>query len=395
MNRKDITTRHWKLWEEQNKQIKRTMAASLVFAGIALFNIIIPYKGLFVEKTQIAAQIKEVETELQAGEAARQELDLLNDALAVVTKTLERRPWDESRYQLIRKYSGMRRQERGTPEIYQRMADSTVLTISAQVMETVYEPLAPFLEQHSEIREQAPEMVLQLEELKTALKNWEEENLGRVWYRTLPAKQQTIDGLSTSLDEKLAALSQTIRNERQALKEQGITLDQKISQLESINLQDQEDKIIELQNRMMQVLPSWMRGLVSIEQLALYFPHLIAGILLFVLWLGRSLSFHFIEATADLKDKSMATNPALSSTWTLAERGRWGTLQSVVAYILYAAAMVAAFEKGLSVLNDSSIAESLRASTLVFSPLFFWSLRAAMAGSFVYIIWERLLKKKN
>ena len=395
MNRKDITTRHWKLWEEQNKQIKRTMAASLVFAGIALFNIIIPYKGLFVEKTQIAAQIKEVETELQAGEAARQELDLLNDALAVVTKTLERRPWDESRYQLIRKYSGMRRQERGTPEIYQRMADSTVLTISAQVMETVYEPLAPFLEQHSEIREQAPEMVLQLEELKTALKNWEEENLGRVWYRTLQAKQQTIDGLSTSLDEKLAALSQTIRNERQALKEQGITLDQKISQLESINLQDQEDKIIELQNRMMQVLPSWMRGLVSIEQLALYFPHLIAGILLFVLWLGRSLSFHFIEATADLKDKSMATNPALSSTWTLAERGRWGTLQSVVAYVLYAAAMVAAFEKGLSVLNDSSIAESLRASTLVFSPLFFWSLRAAMAGSFVYIIWERLLKKKN
>ncbi len=395
MNRKDITTRHWKLWEEQNKQIKRTMAASLVFAGIALFNIIIPYKGLFVEKTQIAAQIKEVETELQAGEAARQELDLLNDALAVVTKTLERRPWDESRYQLIRKYSGMRRQERGTPEIYQRMADSTVLTISAQVMETVYEPLAPFLEQHSEIREQAPEMVLQLEELKTALKNWEEENLGRVWYRTLPAKQQTIDGLSTSLDEKLAALSQTIRNERQALKEQRITLDQKISQLESINLQDQEDKIIELQNRMMQVLPSWMRGLVSIEQLALYFPHLIAGILLFVLWLGRSLSFHFIEATADLKDKSMATNPALSSTWTLAERGRWGTLQSVVAYVLYAAAMVAAFEKGLSVLNDSSIAESLRASTLVFSPLFFWSLRAAMAGSFVYIIWERLLKKKN
>jgi len=395
MNRKDITTRHWKLWEEQNKQIKRTMAASLVFAGIALFNIIIPYKGLFVEKTQIAAQIKEVETELQAGEAARQELDLLNDALAVVTKTLERRPWDESRYQLIRKYSGMRRQERGTPEIYQRMADSTVLTISAQVMETVYEPLAPFLEQHSEIREQAPEMVLQLEELKTALKNWEEENLGRVWYRTLQAKQQTIDGLSTSLDEKLAALSQTIRNERQALKEQRIKLDQKISQLESINLQDQEDKIIELQNRMMQVLPSWMRGLVSIEQLALYFPHLIAGILLFVLWLGRSLSFHFIEATADLKDKSMATNPALSSTWTLAERGRWGTLQSVVAYILYAAAMVAAFEKGLSVLNDSSIAESLRASTLVFSPLFFWSLRAAMAGSFVYIIWERLLKKKN
>ncbi len=395
MNRKGITTRHWKLWEEQNKQIKRTMAASLVFAGIALFNIIIPYKGLFVEKTQIAAQIKEVETELQAGEAARQELDLLNDALAVVTKTLERRPWDESRYQLIRKYSGMRRQERGTPEIYQRMADSTVLTISAQVMETVYEPLAPFLEQHSEIREQAPEMVLQLEELKTALKNWEEENLGRVWYRTLPAKQQTIDGLSTSLDEKLAALSQTIRNERQALKEQRIKLDQKISQLESINLQDQEDKIIELQNRMMQVLPSWMRGLVSIEQLALYFPHLIGGILLFVLWLGRSLSFHFIEATADLKDKSMATNPALSSTWTLAERGRWGTLQSVVAYILYAAAMVAAFEKGLSVLNDSSIAESLRASTLVFSPLFFWSLRAAMAGSFVYIIWERLLKKKN
>ena len=395
MNRKDITTRHWKLWEEQNKQIKRTMAASLVFAGIALFNIIIPYKGLFVEKTQIAAQIKEVETELQAGEAARQELDLLNDALAVVTKTLERRPWDASRYQLIRKYSGMRRQERGTPEIYQRMADSTVLTISAQVMETVYEPLAPFLEQHSEIREQAPEMVLQLEELKTALKNWEEENLGRVWYRTLPAKQQTIDGLSTSLDEKLAALSQTIRNERQALKKQRIKLDQKISQLESINLQDQEDKIIELQNRMMQVLPSWMRGLVSIEQLALYFPHLIAGILLFVLWLGRSLSFHFIEATADLKDKSMATNPALSSTWTLAERGRWGTLQSVVAYVLYAAAMVAAFEKGLSVLNDSSIAESLRASTLVFSPLFFWSLRAAMAGSFVYIIWERLLKKKN
>ena len=395
MNRKGITTRHWKLWEEQNKQIKRTMAASLVFAGIALFNIIIPYKGLFVEKTQIAAQIKEVETELQAGEAARQELDLLNDALAVVTKTLERRPWDESRYQLIRKYSGMRRQERGTPEIYQRMADSTVLTISAQVMETVYEPLAPFLEQHSEIREQAPEMVLQLEELKTALKNWEEENLGRVWYRTLPAKQQTIDGLSTSLDEKLAALSQTIRNERQALKEQRIKLDQKISQLESINLQDQEDKIIELQNRMMQVLPSWMRGLVSIEQLALYFPHLIGGILLFVLWLGRSLSFHFIEATSDLKDKSMATNPALSSTWTLAERGRWGTLQSVVAYILYAAAMVAAFEKGLSVLNDSSIAESLRASTLVFSPLFFWSLRAAMAGSFVYIIWERLLKKKN
>ena len=222
---------------------------------------------------------------------------------------------------------------------------------------------------------------------------WENRYINKPWYSTRDTKAQTINELSDDLNENLSALSRTLEKERQQLFVNKQQLDDDIQQLQSINLKDQTQELDELQNRMIEVLPSWMRGLFSIEQLALFFPHIIAGILLFVIWLGRSLSSHFAAATIAINDKELIADPAFSSNWTLIRRTSWGTLQTVASYLLYAAAMIAAFEKGLSVLRESTIAASLRDSTLVFSPAFFWTLRIAIIVSLFYVLGQRLLKK--
>ena len=157
MNKEDITARHWKLWEEQNKQLRRTVAASLIFAIVALFNIIIPYKGLFSKKAEIAAQINEVQTKISDSEAALEGLKSIDTVMEQVEKILYSRAWDEKRVDLIQAYSRLNRQQRGTPELYQSMADSTVRSITEEVIETVYEPLKPFLDRNSNMAVLAPE----------------------------------------------------------------------------------------------------------------------------------------------------------------------------------------------------------------------------------------------
>ena len=393
MNKEDITARHWKLWEEQNKQLRRTVAASLIFAIVALFNIIIPYKGLFSKKAEIAAQINEVQTKIGDSEAALEGLKSIDTVMEQVEKILYSRAWDEKRVDLIQAYSRLNRQQRGTPELYQSMADSTVRSITEEVIETVYEPLKPFLDRNSNMAVFAPETFKQASLLSETMQAWENRYINKPWYSTRDTKAQTINELSDDLNENLSALSRTLEKERQQLFVNKQQLDDDIQQLQSINLKDQTQELDELQNRMIEVLPSWMRGLFSIEQLALFFPHIIAGILLFVIWLGRSLSGHFAAATIAINDKDLIADPAFSSNWTLIRRTSWGTLQTVASYLLYAAAMIAAFEKGLSVLRESTIAASLRDSTLVFSPAFFWTSRIAIIVSLFYVLGQRLLKK--
>jgi hypothetical protein len=386
MKKEDMIDRHWRLWEEQNKQIRRTVATSLVFAIVALFNIIIPYKSLYVEKAEIARQIDEVQTKLTESEAAFEQLKTLDDVMANVSVTLENRPWDAQRLRLIGDYSRLRRRDSGTPQQYQSMADSTVRSISAEVKEGVYEPLAPFLNQQSGIGKSAPETMQQATTLIETLEAWEAENIGKTWYRTLSTKEATINELSNSLDHSLMLLARTLDDERNTLRTNQQQLEQQIKALQDVNLEGQEKELEELENRMTQALPSWIRGLISIEQLALYFPHLIAGTLIFILWLGHTLSLHYAAATTSVSKQELIVDPALSSNWTLTRRGIFGALQSLGTYLLYTAAMFFAFEKGLAVLQESNIAEPLREATFVFSPQFFWILRIAMIATAVYVL---------
>jgi len=393
MNKKDITARHWRVWEEQNKQLRRTVAASLVFAVIALFNIIIPYNHLFFEKAQIAKQIETAQTQLDDIKTAFADLQNLQKAMTDVEREIKRRAWDAKRFELIDKYSDLRRRRIGSPELYQSMADSTVRAIAQQVEKLVYAPLAAFQKPDSKAFEYAPKTMQQVQQLSKTLRDWQIENLNHAWYRTPEMKRETIDDLSTSLDNNLTALSQALLQERQKLGASQQELKKQIHDLQHIDVDAQEKELEALEERMTQILPSWLHGLISIEQLALYFPHVIAGLLLFVLWLGYSLSRHFSAAVSDISDKSISADPVLSSNWTLVNRTGRGTLQTLGSYLLYTALMFVFFEKSLVVLHESAIAENLRAATLLFSPYFFWLLRIVMAGSFLYIVTPILTKR--
>ena len=158
-------TRHTALWEEQNKRIKHTIIAGLVFGLLLLVNVLKPYSSDIDKKRDIRTEIEIYKKEKGVIENSITAIDDFKETLGAVQITIRKQPWMKEKDKLIRTLAGINERGEGNRQRYQEEADNTVRVIGAQVNEMVVKPLNEFLPNYPRVAVLMPELYTELKTL--------------------------------------------------------------------------------------------------------------------------------------------------------------------------------------------------------------------------------------
>ena len=352
--------RHTELWEEQNRQIRRTVIAGLIFGAFILFNVLDPYAGQRTRYVSLESKIAELEAEKLANQARLVHIEESRAEFESLRQQISQEPWAVHKDQLIRTYRDMRLRGEGDPQTYQRLADETIDRITVDV-ETISGRTLTLLEQDQELASAAPRLPGAIAEIQQTLADWREEHIGEVWYATIDSKGDTLYYLVSDLNrefrqaaEVLEAAQQRVRPEVQATVEE---LEAAVA-LQATQLNEGQDALDELQDKMESILPEWVQGMVTIDQMARYFPLIMLGLGGYILVTGWALSGHY-RVIAECMGWSPAErrDPVYSSLWTLTWRGSLGTALTLATYLFTLGSLWYFFEQGAALFAPSPAAD--------------------------------------
>jgi hypothetical protein len=108
----------------------------------------------------------------------------------------------------------------------------------------------------------------------------------------------------------------------------------------------------ELKEKMETILPQWVRGMVTVEQMVQVYPLIMLGIAIYVLGIGLALTGHYRVIANDMKwSGEERSDPAYSSLWTLTYRGPYGTGLILAVYLVTFTCLWAFFEQGVTIFS--------------------------------------------
>ena len=378
--------RHKALLEERTKQIRRVIFGSVIFGVFLLVNILTPYSKDLNETKIIESKIVAYQTEINGIEASLKPLNELTTVINRVERSVSEKPWDRIKQELISKYHQMNLHGTGNLQVYQREADNAVDSIAMIVNRTVVMPLANFLDSSSIANGSMPGLVQELKTFPISLNNWVNENMGRRWYLTIHEKEATIQSLSNTLDDKLSSLSRAINSEKPNLLRNKDNLLARVNELKSNpTYKIQKDELEKLQDKMEKILPDWIKGMISVEQMVQLFPFIIVvlTIYVFILALNGAFSYRFLAKELRFMEESRS-DPGYSSIWTLTYRGTFGTLTTIFLYLLFMLIMWFFFESGASVFDEWLKNGNTWFIDKKYFSTFLWLCRILLIGLMVY-----------
>jgi hypothetical protein len=340
--------RHSELWGEQNKRVKRTVIAGLFFGILLLINVLRPYSFDIDKRIYIKDEIEKFKKEKENVENSLKALSDFDQTLESVQETIRKQPWMKEKDKLIQTLAEINRRGEGGWARYQREADDTVRTIGAQVNDIVVRPLKQFLKDFPSAGELMPELSTELETFPKSIDAWIRQNLGKRWYRTLDSKRRRVESLTISLQVKLDSIYSKIKLEKPNLTRKREELSEKIIRLENDpEIKEKEKLLKELEARMEKILPEWIRGMISVQQMIQLYPFIILGLVIYALGIAVSLTTHY-QFMANMGGFTQAakTDPIFSSIWTLTYRGRFGTILTIATYLAFVSTMWILFEMG-------------------------------------------------
>ncbi len=347
-------TRHTNLWEEQNKQVKRTIIASLIFCVLLLMNVLKPYSSDLDTKRDIRTEIAKYKKENSKIETSIVLIDDFKQISDAAQLTIKRQPWMGKKNDLVETLAQINNRGEGNWTRYQKEADDTVRAIGAQVDEMVVMPLNEFLLNYPQVAELMPELYTELKIFPTTIQKWVDQNLGKRWYRTLDSKMARVESLSRSLEVELDTIDNKIHLEKPNLVKKRNELRQEITRLENeTDIQAKEELLEILEARMEMILPEWVRGLISVNQMIQYYPLIILSLVMYVIAIAFSLNSHY-QAMSTMRKITTTdrVDPIFSSLWTLTYRGRMGTILTIISYISYVGIMWILFEMGSDIFAE-------------------------------------------
>ncbi len=378
-----IRQRHQQLWAEQNKHLQRTLVATLIFAVVALFNILIPYKNNYVERAGLEAQIDSLSALSDQSGVLLQEVDRLDNTLMDVGAIIDTKPWNQKRDDLINEYKRIRNSGGTTLEHQQNIADSTVNDIAEMVQATIYTPLARFLKGDSLADHFMPKTTNDLKALPTILQSWVNSNIKQPWFSTIQSKTATVNELTATLDSHLNSLSENLLAEKDALIEHKKKIALEISALQDQSTVEQKREELKIiQANMTKIIPEWLDGLITLKQLVQLYPVILAVIFFYILWLGTSLSKHY-AAFAQSDPSTFKGSSLIASIWTMTDRGR-ATVLTLIAYLLLMSGLWIFFEQGIATINHCLEIDDKFNKGLEKYMFLAWFIRLAMAGAMLY-----------
>ena len=327
--------RHVEVAAQTARAMKRISLAGLVFGSFILVNVLQPYSDDFDTYLLRRESVDEKETAVTKTTEALQAVRVLSGQVTQTMETIKRAPWKSHKDELIETYADMQARETGTPSEYQSLADATVERIADDIRLAI-SPVGNTLETNPDLRQAIPEIDGQQNELTAWINTWEKEKLGDVWYGTIGGKETTlrdvnnnvegrVGDMATEVEHSIDRLSATVDATKRRFDE-----DLARQKREAL---DEQAKLDTLNEKMQSVMPTWVRGLISVEQMVQMFPLIVFGIAVYLLYSGLSLTRHHeIIAHAKRWTTEERQDPLYSAPWTLVYRGRIGTATTIVLY---------------------------------------------------------------
>ncbi|MDW7680643.1 MAG: hypothetical protein SCK70_08760 [bacterium] len=340
--------RHLKLWEEQNKLIKRTIIATCIFSIVLLIRVLTPLTRLTTDTEQVETQLMSLQEDKSGVENLSNQLAEVNEVLAAVQQNIEVRPWEHEKKELIKSFSRMRNRDDHSlsRQEYQDTANTTIRKITKKVDEVVVSPLERSMASNPLVRQELRQVEDRLEILKGHLKEWRQQNLGKDWYVTLAGKDRTMDELTETLNGDIQQFSKVLSQEQSNISEIIETQERKAEELQ-IDIEDKQQWLDQLNSDMQKILPGWLQNLLGVDEMIQIFPMVLLALALYVFLLALSLARHYgyvarkVNLTAeDRRDL------AASSLWTLTDRGRTGNLITIAVFMMFFTAMWLFYEWG-------------------------------------------------
>jgi hypothetical protein len=345
--------RHLKLWEEQSKVVKRTMVAGLLFGLVLILNVLAPFVDISGKTGDTQNKIHELKQEQNSAAELNKTLDELQNTLSGVQETISTQPWMNEKNKLISTLREIRNRSprSGSWPEYQKAANVTIRTIAEQVRDEIVRPLEESLHRSPQARQALTELSRGLVTLRADMDNWEQDHLGKRWYETFFMKDREMRELTYSLESKIDVISTLIRADQSKIdtKRQGLA---KLANALKYDIRRREGVLDELEREMEKILPGWLRGILSIDQMIQLFPFILLGMLVYVT--GNALSLtrhhHFVLEGIGIS-QAERRDPSISSVWTVTPRGRLGTALTLITYVSFALAIWFFFEWGCLLLG--------------------------------------------
>ncbi len=383
--------RHMRLWEEQNKQVKRTIIVA-IFLGLLL-----PLKVL-KPLAEVSHKTENEQKELHAFQERKEQigfqelaLDNMEKTFSKVQSTLDQEPWMEEKDKLIRTYQDMRlMRPMISREENQAEANKTIRTIGGMVQERIIGPLEESLPRDPEFRATFQDLSGKIVTLNRDIEQWEADHIGIVWYRTITDKGMAMNELTVSLRQRMKDLPDLLHAEQKKINEQRDDLISHTISLEK-NIDEKENNLGDLERQMQQILPGWLKEIVGIREMIQIFPALLLVLTLYIFWLAISLTRHYNHVAGEINlSQEDKKDLSTSSIWTLTNRGQVGTMITVTAYLIFTSLMWGFLEWGYRLLNTWMTSNNHAWYGKMFSSDgFLWFSRMILGLCLIFIVFRK------
>ena len=315
-------SRHSELWQAGTARVQRTAVAGLIFASVIFFKVIEPNAQAEQDRSNL---LSIQEQQQQAGEELAR-LDTILMRLKDISTVVEEAAWGRHQEELAKRFRS------GMVAAPQQEADQTIRAIAAEIRRDVLDPLAKAL---AEPGLSVP-FADQSADMQAVIDRWEQSHLGQRWYQTVGEKERTV----SELDAEIGTLQQQTQQVLADL-QSGVDAEHKRWQGQWSELAAQLGAAEEeIERSLDESIPTWAKGLVSVESMISAYPWILVGIAIYLVGSALASERHFHGmANAAGWSQTERSDPLLSSVWTLTWRGAIGTALTLLCYLAVVAGL--------------------------------------------------------
>jgi hypothetical protein len=287
--------------------------------------------------------------------------------------------------------------------LFQEKADQTILAIENEVLQLLA-PVTELLTAKPALIKRLSYVKKALDDLSMSLSQWKKSKLGKVWYSTIEGKNRAILQLNQDLQRVFADVPQEVEQAlvqlNDAIKVNKRSLTVELEKLEQQGVQKQS-ALKDLNAKMQQIMPEWLRGLIKVEQMVQIYPLIMMGLVLYIVGNGFSLTRHYkVIAQERAWSNEEASDPAYSSLWTMSYRGRTATIVTTLTYLCIIIAFWFFYEQGSDLYFQSRIAgnEGMAVASHLATPAWIWIERLLFTAAVILVTlwpWRKLTSQRT
>ena len=391
--------RHLKLWEVNNKMIARVVFLTVVLSLSLIVKVLSPF---VIESAQKRPHVETIDR-LEVGKKVIDQkivlIKQMEEELKGVGLVISEKPWEAEKRKLIANYREMNSYSSSrnySPDDYQKEGNQTISTIGEMLRGQIIQPLVAITDKAESSSLGLSRLSDVVGELDNFDKQWKRQYIDVNWYETINSKNETMRVLTRDIGERFDQISGVVSAGLENLKQARVKVDGELVELNN-QIQQEKGALESIEKALEEILPKWLHGLVAIHQVIQLLPQALLCVALYVMFTGSALTRHFqIYAEGKAFSATLKSEPAMSTVWTLVPRGRYGTVLTVAAYVLFFMFAWALFEKALSLLLEWIAIDPFQAWIAVESPwlAFLWLGRLVFLGLIGYVValsWRRQL----